>query len=108
MVSLGDGVILCAYREDTLASAWLSYDDGHTWQLQVDPAELPWARDAADPVWQWPPGGESVVRVLDHDTAVVITDTGLMPACKPTPPEHVVTRELHGRVQVRFFRRGSG
>ena len=108
MVSLGDGVILCAYREDTLAGAWLSYDEGRTWQLQVDPAELPWARDAADPVWQWPPGGESVIRVLDHDTAVVITDTGLMPACKPTPPEHVVTRELHGRVQVRFFRRVSG
>ena len=105
MAPLGNGVVLCAYREDTLASAWLSYDDGRTWKLQVDPAELPWPRDGADPYCQWPPGGESVIRVLDRDTAVVITDTGLMPSCKPLPPEHVVTREIHGRVQVRFFRR---
>jgi hypothetical protein len=106
MAALGDGAVLCAYREDTLADAWLSYDDGRTWQLQMDPAELPWPSNSPDPYCQWPPGGESVIRVLDRDTAVVITDTGLMPACKPLPPDHVLTRELHGRVQVRFFRRG--
>lgn len=105
MAALGDGVVLCAYREDTLAGAWLSHDAGRTWQLQMDPAELPWPSHSPDPYCQWPPGGESVVRVLDRDTAVVITDTGLMPACKPLPPEHVLTREIRGRVQVRFFRR---
>jgi len=82
--------------------------EGRTWEVQFDRAELPWPRDAADPYCQWPPGGESVVRVLDRDTAVVITDTGLMPSCKPMPPEHALTREIHGRVQVRFLRRGSG
>ena len=26
-------------------------------RAQMDPAELPWPRDAADPITQWPPGG---------------------------------------------------
>ena len=82
---------LCAYREDTVATAWLSNDEDRTWQVQMDPAELPWPLHAAEPITQWPPGGESVVRVLDRDTAVVITDTGLAPACRRLPPGHVLT-----------------
>jgi len=109
MAVLSDGTVLLSYREDTLATAWLSYDEGHTWQLQVDPAEMPWPRDAtAESFCQWPPGGESVIRVLDPDSAVVITDTGLLPCGKPVPPGHVLTREMHGRAQVRFFRRAGG
>lgn len=105
MTVLPDGTVLVAYREDNLATAWLSYNNGRTWQLQVDPAEMPWRRGAAETHTQWPPGGESVIRVLDKNTAVVITDTGLLPSGKPMPPGHVLTKELHGRVQVRFFRR---
>lgn len=105
MAVLPDGSVLVTYREDCLATAWLSYDEGRTWQMQVDPAEMPWRRGAAEAHTQWPPGGESVIRVLDGNTAVVITDTGLLPSGKPMPAGHVLTKELHGRVQVRFFRR---
>ena len=105
MAVLPDGTVLVAYRDDGLASAWLSYDDGRTWQTQVDPAEMPWRRDAAEAHIQWPPGGEPTIRVLDPDTAVVICDTGLLPSGKPLPSGHALSKELHGRVQVRFFRR---
>ena len=105
MAVLPDGAVLVAYRQDNVAAAWLSYDEGRTWQAQLDPAEMPWRRDSAEAYTQWPPGGEPTIRVLDADTAVVICDTGLLPSGKPLPPGHKVSRELHGRAQVRFFRR---
>ncbi|MFN0170126.1 MAG: sialidase family protein [Bryobacteraceae bacterium] len=105
MAVLPGGDILVAYREDCRSTAWISSNNGHTWQQQMDPAEMPWQRGAAEAHTQWPPGGESVIRVLDQDTAVVITDTGLVPSGKPLPPGFVPTREIHGRVQIRYFRR---
>jgi hypothetical protein len=104
---LPDGTILCAFRDDNLASVWISYDGGQTWDVQHDPAELPWRAGAAETSSQWPPGGEPVIRVLDGNTAVVICDTGLVPSGKELPPGHQLTRELGGRVQVRYFRRVS-
>ena len=41
MAVLPDGTVLVAYREDCLATVWLSYDEGRTWQLQVDTSNLP-------------------------------------------------------------------
>ena len=100
-----DGAVFLAYRDDCLASVWISYDGGRTWQIQEDPAEVPWHTAAAEAHGQWPPGGESSVRVLDEETLVMITDTGLMPSGKPLPAGFKRSRELHGRAQVRFFRR---
>lgn len=105
MAVLPDGAVLVAYREDSLATAWLSYDEGNTWQLQTDPAEMPWRRAAVEAHGQWPPGGEALIRVLDQNTAVVICETGLLPTGKTLPPGRTLFKELHGRVQVRYFRR---
>ena len=65
---------------------------------------MPWGRGAGQH-GQWPPGGESTVRVLDEKTVVVITDTGLIPSGMTLPEGYKGTRELYGRAQVRFFRR---
>jgi len=66
---------------------------------------MPWRRAAAEAHTQWPPGGESTVRVLDENTVVVITDTGIIPSGRTLPEGYVGTRELRGRAQVRYFRR---
>ena len=105
LAALPGGAVLCAYRDDNLASAWISYDRGRTWESQCDPAELPWRAGAVETSTQWPPGGEPIIRVLDQNTAVVICDTGLIPSGKELPAGKRLTRELHGRVQVRYFRR---
>ena len=102
---LPDGAVMVAYRDDNLASVWLSYDQGDSWQTQYDPAEFPWRTGAAEAHGQWPPGGSSIIRVLDENTAVVICDSGLVPSGKLLPDGYKVGKELHGRVQVRFFRR---
>lgn len=99
-----DGAIFCADRQLDHASVWISYNQGRTWQVQEDPAEVPWGRGAGQH-GQWPPGGESTVRVLDEKTVVVITDTGLIPSGMTLPEGYKGTRELYGRAQVRFFRR---
>jgi len=105
MAVLPGGAILAAYREDNLATAWLSYDHGRTWQWQTDFCEVPWRRAAIEAHGQWPPGGEAAVRVLDDTTAVTICESGLLPTGKPLPKGFEGTKELHGRLQVRFFRR---
>ena len=105
MAVLPDGTVLVAYREDSLATAWLSYDDGRTWQLQTDPAEMPWRAGAVEAHGQWPPGGCALIRALDENTAVVICETGLLPVGKTMPAAFKGRKELHGRAQVRFFRR---
>ena len=103
--ALPDGAVMVAYRDDNLASAWLSYDQGYTWQIQQDPAEMPWRTGAAEAHGQWPPGGTPIIRVLDENTVVVICDTGMIPSGKLLPAGYKGGKELHGRVQVRFFRR---
>jgi len=105
MAVLPGGAILAAYREDNLATAWLSYDHGRTWQWQTDFCEVPWRRAAIEAHGQWPPGGEAAVRVLDDTTAVTICESGLLPTGKRLPKGFEGTKELHGRLQVRFFRR---
>ena len=105
MAVLPDGTVLVAYREDSLATAWLSYNDGRTWQLQTDPAEVPWRTGAVETHGQWPPGGCALIRVLDENTAVVICESGLLPVGKQLPPGFQGRKELHGRAHVRFFRR---
>jgi hypothetical protein len=99
-----DGTVFCAHRQLDHASVWISYNQGRSWQVQKDPAELPWGRGAGQH-GQWPPGGESTIRVLDNETVVVITDTGLIPSGKQLPKGYKGSKELHGRAQVRFFRR---
>lgn len=101
---LPGGAVMVTYRDDNLASVWLSYDQGNSWQIQHDPAEMPW-HTAAEAHGQWPPGGEPIIRTLDDDTVAVICDTGLIPSGKMLPSEFKAGKELHGRVQVRFFRR---
>jgi len=105
IAALPGGAVMVAYRDDNLASVWLSYDQGASWQIQEDPAELPWRSGAAEAHTQWPPGGEPIIRVLDENAAVVICDTGLIPSGKLLPGDFKRSKELHGRVQVRFFRR---
>jgi hypothetical protein len=105
IATLPGGAVMVAYRDDNLASVWLSYDQGNSWRIQVDPAELPWRSKAAEAHGQWPPGGEPVIRVLDDDTAVVICDTGTIPSGKLIPEDYKWSKEFKGRVQVRFFRR---
>ena len=104
LAALPDGAVMIAYRDDNLASVWISYDHGAAWHIQEDPAEMPWRRDAAEAHGQWPPGGEPVIRVLDDDTVVVICDTGMVPP-GGLPVDYRGSKEMHGRVQVRFFRR---
>ena len=105
IAALPGGAVMVTYREDNHASVWLSYDQGDSWQVQHDPAEFPWRTGAAEAHGQWPPGGSSIIRVLDENTVAVICDTGLIPVGKLLPPGYKVSKELHGRVQVRFFRR---
>jgi len=107
MVALPGGALVLVCREDCFATFWLSYDHGHTWSLQGDACEMPWKTAAAEAHTQWPPGGEPHVQILDERTAVLVYETGLAPAGKTLPPGHVMTRELHGRAQVRFLRRVS-
>ena len=101
-----DGAVFCAHRQLDHGSVWISYDHGRSWQVQEDPVELPWGRSAGQH-GQWPPGGESTIRVLDEETVVVITDTGIVPSGKPLPEGFRAGKELRGRAQVRFFRRVS-
>ena len=105
IAALPGGAVMVTYCEDNHASVWLSYDQGDSWQVQHDPAEFPWRTGAAEAHGQWPPGGSSIIRVLDENTVAVICDTGLIPVGKLLPPGYKVSKELHGRVQVRFFRR---
>ena len=106
-----DGAVFCASRQMDHGSVWISYDQGRSWQTQEDPVEVPWGRHmmhSSIPVstyGQWPPGGAPTIRVLDAETVVVITDTGLIPSGRVLPEGYEGSRELHGRVQVRFFRR---
>lgn len=102
---LPGGAVMVAYRDDNLASVWISYDQGSSWQVQEDPAELPWRTAAVEAHGQWPPGGEPIIRVLNENTVAVICDTGLIPSGKLLPAEFKGGKELHGRVQVRFYRR---
>ncbi len=104
---LPGGAVMAAYRDDNFASVWISYDKGASWQIQHDPAELPWKRGAAEQSTQWPPGGEPIIRVIDENTVAVICDSGMIPAGKLLPADYKLSREFHGRVQVRFFRRMS-
>lgn len=100
-----DGTVFCAYRAYSHGSVWISDDGGHSWQYQEDPVEIPWGKASAQKHGQWPPGGNSCVRVLDDDTVVVTTDTGIIPSGKVLPDDYKGSRELYGRAQVRFFRR---
>ena len=38
------GAVMATYRDDNLASVWISCDQGASWQVQHDPAELPWKK----------------------------------------------------------------
>ncbi len=99
------GAVMAAFRDDNLASVWISYDRGVTWQIQHDPAELPWRRGAAEQSTQWPPGGEPTIRIIDDRTVAVLCDSGMIPSGKLLPPDYRLSKEFQGRVQVRFFRR---
>ena len=102
---LPGGSVMVTYRDDNLASVWISYNNGSSWQVQQDPAELPWQKGAAEQSTQWPPGGEPIIRVIDNHTVAVICDSGMIPSGKLLPPDYKPSREFQGRVQVRFFRR---
>jgi len=105
LMALPGGALVLVCREDCYATFWLSYNRGHTWRLQGDACEMPWGAGAAEAHTQWPPGGEPHVQILDHDTAVLVYETGLAPSGRVLPAGHVMTRELHGRAQVRYLRR---
>ena len=107
IASLPGGAVMAAYRDDNLASVWISYDQGASWQVQHDPAELPWNKGAAEQSTQWPPGGEPIIRIIDKKTVAVICDSGMIPSGKLLPPGYKPKREYQGRVQIRFFRRES-
>ena len=105
LAALPGGAVMVAYRDDNLASVWISYDHGRSWRVQHDPAEFPWKKGAAERSTQWPPGGEPIIRILDDKTVAVICDSGMIPSGKLLPPDYKPRREYQGRVQVRFFRR---
>ena len=105
IAALPGGAVMATFRDDNLASVWISYDGGVSWQIQHDPAELPWKKGAAERSTQWPPGGEPIIRVIDDKTVAVICDSGMIPSGKLLPPEFKLSPEYQGRVQVRFFRR---
>ena len=105
IAALPGGAVMATYRDDNLASVWISYDQGAAWHVQHDPAELPWKKGAAERSRQWPPGGEPIIRVIDNNTVVVICDSGMIPSGKLLPPEYKPRTEYQGRVQIRFFRR---
>ena len=102
--ALPGGAVMATFRDDNLASVWISYDKGVSWQIQHDPAELPWRTGAAEQSTQWPPGGEPIIRVLDDNTVAVICDSGMIPSGKLLPPDYKPSKEFQGRVQIRFFR----
>ncbi len=101
--ALPGGAVMATFRDDNLASVWISYDKGVTWQIQHDPAELPWRKGAAEQSTQWPPGGEPIIRVIDDNTVAVICDSGMIPSGKLLPPNYKPSKEFQGRVQVRYF-----
>ena len=101
--SLPGGAVMATFRDDNLASVWISYDKGVSWQIQHDPAELPWRKGAAEQSTQWPPGGEPIIRVIDDHTVAVICDSGMIPSGKLLPPDYKLSKEFQGRVQVRYF-----
>ncbi|GIS63185.1 MAG: hypothetical protein CM1200mP2_54100 [Planctomycetaceae bacterium] len=105
IAALPGGAVMATFRDDNLASVWISYDGGVSWQIQHDPAELPWKKGAAERSTQWPPGGEPIIRVIDDKTVAVICDSGMIPSGKLLPPDFKLSPEYQGRVQVRFFRR---
>jgi hypothetical protein len=96
---LPGGTIMVAFRDDNRSGAWISYDSGHSWQKQEDPAEDQQRKTALVAHTQWPAGGTPVIRIIDENTAAVICDTG------SAPPGRTLSGENCGRVQIRLFRR---
>jgi hypothetical protein len=96
---LPGGAVMAAFRDDNCSGVWISYDSGHSWQKQADPAEVAKRKTALIAHTQWPAGGTPVIRMIDGNTAAVICDTG------SAPPGRNSTLVNCGRVQICLFRR---